>query len=109
MARRIALGESLEQLEMVHEAKPGERILIAVKLLGTSLNKRYTGTLLAVEFASGRPNPQELHDEFLSAAILIPSISKQSAADQATLEKAIGQVDIAALDARAISRNSTTR
>ena len=97
--RRVALGESLEQLELVHEAKPGERILVAVKLLSTSLNKRYQSTFLAVEFASGRPNPQELHDEFLSAAILVPSISPQPAADQATLEKAIGQVDIAALDA----------
>jgi alpha-mannosidase len=97
--RRVALGESLERLELVDDAKPGERILIAVKLLGTSLNKRYTGTLLAVDFASGRPNPQELHDEFLSAAILIPSISSQSAADHVTLEKAIGQVDIAVLDA----------
>ncbi len=95
---RVALGESLEQIELVHEAKPGERILIAVKLLGTSLGKRYTGTFLAVDFASGRPNPQELHDEFLAATILIPSISNQPAADRATLEKAIGQVDVAALD-----------
>ncbi len=96
---RIALGESLERLELVHGAKPGERILVAVKLLGTSLNKRYQSTLLAVDFAPGRPSPQELDEEFLSAAILIPSISTQSAADLATLEKAIGQVDIAALDA----------
>ncbi len=96
---RIALGESLERLELVHGAKPGERILVAVKLLGTSLDKRYQSTLLAVDFAPGRPSPQELDEEFLSAAILIPSISTQSAADLATLEKAIGQVDIGALDA----------
>jgi alpha-mannosidase len=96
---RVALGESLEKLELVPDAKPGERILIAVKLLGTSLNKRYQSALLAVDFAPGRPNPQELHDEFLSAAILIPSISHQIAADQATLEKAIEQVDVAALNA----------
>jgi alpha-mannosidase len=96
---RIALGESLERLELVHGVKPGERILVAVKLLGTSLDKRYQSTLLAVDFAPGRPSPQDLDEEFLSAAILIPSISTQSAADLATLEKAIGQVDIAALDA----------
>ena len=78
---RIALGESLERLELVHGAKPGERILVAVKLLGTSLDKRYQSTLLAVDFAPGRPSPQELDEEFLSAAILIPSISTQSAAD----------------------------
>ncbi|MGD0740587.1 MAG: glycoside hydrolase family 38 C-terminal domain-containing protein [Terracidiphilus sp.] len=96
---RIALGESLERLELVHGAKPGERTLVAVKLLGTSLDKRYQSTLLAVDFAPGRPSPQELDEEFLSAAILIPSISTQSPADLATLEKAIGQVDIAALDA----------
>ena len=95
---RIALGESLERLELVHGAKPSERILVAVKLLGTSLNKRYQGTLLAVDFAPGRPSPQDLDEEFLSAAILIPSISTQPAADKATLEKAIAQVDIAALD-----------
>ena len=97
--RRVALGENLEKLELVDQAKAGERILVAVKLLGTSLDKRYQGTLLTVKFAQGRPDPQELSEEFLSAAVLIPSISKDRDSDEGTLEKAIGQVDIAALDA----------
>ena len=96
--RRVALGENLERLVLIDEAKPGDRVLVAVKLLATSLNKRFQGAITSIEFAQGRPNPQELHDEFLSAALLTPSLSKNVADDQATLAKAIGQVDVGALE-----------
>ena len=96
--RRVALGESLERLILVQGAKPPERILVAVKVLATESGKRFQGAREQVDFADGRPNPQDLHDEFLSASLLIPSFSKDVPADQATLEKAIEQVDLKALD-----------
>ncbi len=96
--RRVALGESLEQIVLADQAKPGEKILVAVKLLATSFSKQFRGATLTIDFAPGRPNPQDLSDEFLSAAILIPSLSKDAPADESTLEKAVGQVDVAALD-----------
>lgn len=96
--RRVALGESLEQIVLADQAKPGEKILVAVKLLATSFPKQFHGATLTIDFAPGRPSPQELSEEFLSAAILIPSISKDVAADKSTLENSIGQVDAGALD-----------
>jgi alpha-mannosidase len=97
--RRVALGESLEKIEIFDHAKPGDRVLIAVKLLGTTGNKTFQGATEAINFAANRPDPEDLHDEFLSAAFLLPSFSKDAAANQATLVKAIETVDLKALDA----------
>jgi alpha-mannosidase len=96
--RRVALGESLEQIVLADQAKPGEKILVAVKLLATSFRKQFRGATLTIDFAPGRPSPQDLSEEFLSAAILIPSLSKDVATDKSTLENAIGQVNAGALD-----------
>ena len=96
--RRVALGESLEKIELFDHAKPGDHILIAVKLLGTTGDKWFQGATESIDFASNRPDPEDLHDEFLSAAFLVPSFSKDVAADQATLVKAIETVDVKALD-----------
>jgi len=97
--RRVAMGESLERMVLLDGAKPPERVLIAVKLLATDSNKRFQSAGAQVEFAEHRPNPQDLHDEFLSASLLLPSFSKNVEADNATLVKAIDTVDISALDA----------
>jgi alpha-mannosidase len=97
--RRVALGESLEKIELFDHARPGDRMLIAVKLLATPGTKQFQGASETIDFAANRPDPQDLHDEFLSAAFLVPSFSKDVAADQATLVKAIEQVDLKALDA----------
>jgi alpha-mannosidase len=97
--RRVALGESLEKIELFDHAKPGDRMLIAVKLLATAGAKQFQGANETINFAASRPDPQDLHDEFLSAAFLVPSFSKDVAADQATLVKAVEQVDLKALDA----------
>jgi alpha-mannosidase len=62
--------------------------------------KRFRGAELKIDFADDRPNPEDLRLEILTAGALIPSLSKNVAADTATLETAIGAVDLAALDAR---------
>ena len=98
--RRVALGDDLEPIVLFDKAQPGEKVLVAVKLLHTVDKKAYRGTELKIDFAEDRPNPEDLRLEFLSAALLVPSVSKDKAADTATLEKAIGSVDIAALDAK---------
>src|SRR6185437_6607637 len=97
--RRVALGADLEKLELFPNAKPGERVLVAVKVLATPSNKRFQGESEQVEFATDRPNPQDLHDEMLSIALLVPSFSKQIPADQERLQKAVDKVDFKALDA----------
>ena len=98
--RRVAMGDDLEPIVLFEKAKPGDKVLVAVKLLHTVDNKTFAGTELKIEFAGNRPNPEDLRLEFLSAALLIPGFSKDAAAETAILEKAIGAVDLAALDAR---------
>jgi alpha-mannosidase len=97
--RRVAMGEGLEKLELFDDAKPGDQVLIAVKLLATPGTKRFQGASETIELAANRPNPQDLHDEFVSAAFLVPSLSKDAPTDEATLVKAIELVDLKALDA----------
>jgi alpha-mannosidase len=98
--RRVALGDDLEPIVLFDNAKPGDKVLVAVKLLHTVDKKTFRGTELKIDFVENRPNPENLRLEALSAAVLIPSISKDVAADTATLDKAISAVDLTALDAQ---------
>jgi alpha-mannosidase len=98
--RRVALGDDLEPIVLFDKAKPGDKVLVAVKLLHTVDNKTFAGTELKIDFAEDRPNPEDLRLEILSAALLIPSLSKDVSADTATLEKATGAVDLSGLDGK---------
>ncbi len=96
--RRVAMGDDLEPIVLFDSAKPGDKVLVAVKLLHTVEKKRFDGVQMKVDFAQGRPNPNDLRQEIMAAAVLIPSLSKDPAGDKATLEKAAGQIDLKALD-----------
>lgn len=96
--RRVALGTDLAPIELFEHAKPGEKILIAVKVLATSGRKRFRGSTLKIDFAKDRPNPEDLRTEFLTVAALIPTF-KGPAQDRTVLYRAIRQVDMAALQA----------
>jgi alpha-mannosidase len=98
--RRVALGDDLEPIVLFDKAKPGEKVLVAIKLLRTVDTKTFAGTELKIDFAEDRPNPEDIRLEILSSAELIPSLSKDVAADTATLEKGISAIDIAALDSK---------
>jgi len=101
--RRVALGEDLEPEVLFDDAHPGDKVVVAVKLLQTIDVKTFHGATLRVDFPENCPNPQSLAEEFLTAALLIPSLTptdvegKMSAT--ATLNGAIGAVDLQALDA----------
>jgi alpha-mannosidase len=97
--RRVALGDDLEPIVLFDNAKPGDRVLVAVKLLATVDQKHFRGAPMQIDFSESRPNPEDERKEFISAALLVPSLSKNPSADQATLLKAITSVDLGALDA----------
>ena len=97
--KRVALGDDLEPIVLFDQAKPGDKVLIAVKLLATVDKKTFHGTSLKIDFAPGRPNPEDLRLEFLSTTMLIPSLSKNPTQDLVTLQHAITTVDLSALDA----------
>jgi alpha-mannosidase len=95
--RRVALGDDLEPIVLFDKAKPGEKVLIAVKLLQTVDNKSFGGAHLKIDFAEDRPNPEDLRLEILSAALLVPSLSRNVVDDTAVLEKGIAAIDLDAL------------
>ena len=98
--RRVALGDDLEPVVLFDKAKPGDKVTVAVKLLHTVDTKSIRGATLKIDFPEGRPNLDDLRTEFLSAALLIPSLAPQDASQMTTLNGAIAAVDIKALDAK---------
>jgi alpha-mannosidase len=98
--RRVAMGDDLEPIVLFDHASPGETVLVAVKLLPTVDKKTFRGTEQKIEFSPARPNPDDLRVEFLTAAILLPTLSTSLSSDSATLDEAIRIVDLKALDAR---------
>jgi alpha-mannosidase len=99
--RRVALGDDLEPVVLFDDAKPGDKITVAIKLLHTVDKKTFEGANLRIEFPESRPNPEDLRLEFLSAALLVPSLAPSDASQMATLNDSIRAVDISALDAAA--------
>jgi len=61
--KRLALGADLEPISLTENAKPGDRFLVAVKLLATSRPKKFEGAVLRVDYAQNRPNPHDLGSE----------------------------------------------
>ncbi len=98
--RRVALGDDLEPTVLFDQAKPGDKVTVAVKLLHTVDTKNFRGASLAIDYQQGRPNPEDLREEFLSAALLIPSLAPGDQEKLATLNGAIQAVDLTALDKR---------
>ena len=99
--RRVAMGDDLEPVVLFDDAKPGDKVTVAVKLLHTVDKKSFRGATLRIEFPESRPNPEDLRVEFLSAALLVPSLAPNDANQMATLNDSIRDVDLSALDAAA--------
>jgi alpha-mannosidase len=95
----VALGEDLEPVVLFDDAKPGEKVTVAMKVLHTVDTKTFRGVVMRIEFPQGRPNPEDLREEFLGAALLVPSLAPGDSAKESTLHEAIHAVDVAALDA----------
>ncbi|HEY2461440.1 MAG TPA: glycoside hydrolase family 38 C-terminal domain-containing protein [Candidatus Acidoferrum sp.] len=82
--RRVAMGDDLEPIVLFDDAKPGDKILVAVKLLHTVDHKTFANANLKIDFAASRPDPSDLLQEIESVAKLTrpqwpnaPSIKQQ--------------------------------
>jgi len=95
--RRVAMGDDLEPIVLFDPAKPGDRILVAVKLLQTVDQKHFTGANLRIDFSSSRPNPARFFQEMGSVSILEPYAGQSAATLRAGLAKAADAVDLDAL------------
>ena len=97
--RRVALGDDLEPIVLFDGARPGDKVTVAVKLLQTVDEKTIHGSNLRIDFPENRPNPEDLREEFLSAAELIPSLAPRDQSKIDELNAAIAAVDVTALAA----------
>jgi alpha-mannosidase len=97
--QRVARGEDMEPIVLLDSVKPGDKVLLAIRLGRSDGPKRLRRMAFRIDFAPNRPNPQVLHTEFLSAAILVPSLAPGAANVKNNLEEAIQTVDLKALDA----------
>lgn len=95
--RRVAMGEDLEPIILLNSVRPGDKVLVAVKLLQTVDKKRFEDAVVRVEFSRTRPSPLDLLLEIESVSALLPSLGPrlQSVADG--VERAANAVDLAAL------------
>jgi alpha-mannosidase len=94
--RRVAMGDDLEPIVMFEPAHPGEKILVAVKLLATVDTKTVSGATARIDFVESRPNPSELVAEAQSATVLLPALNASASLQQ--VDKSLAMVDLAALD-----------
>jgi alpha-mannosidase len=95
--RRVALGEDLEPIVLFDKLKPGDRAVVAVKVLHTVDTKRFSGAEAKVQFTDARPNPQLFATEARCAQVLLPSVAAEATAAPAQLNEAIEQISLAAL------------
>ena len=61
--------------------------------------KTFRGATMRIDFPEGRPNPEDLREEILAAALLVPSLAPGDDSKPIYLNSAIAAVDLAALDA----------
>jgi alpha-mannosidase len=95
--RRVALGDDLEPIVLFDRAQPGDRVLVAVKLLHTVDQKTFARADVNIEFNPARPNPNDLLQEILSANALAPSLGAAKAAVRQGIDASAAAVDLSAL------------
>src|ERR1019366_6993316 len=100
--RRVALGDDLEPIILFEPAKPGDKILVAVKLLHTVDEKSFKGVTLRIEppdtaSANSRPNPDDVRIQCIAAANLLPSLPTPRKDLLPKVEEAIAAIDTKAL------------
>ena len=95
--RRVAMGDDLEPIILFDPAKPGDKVLVAVKILQTVDQKHFAGADLRIDFSSARPSPSRLFQEMGSVSILAPYAGADSQKLLPELAKSADAIDLDAL------------
>jgi alpha-mannosidase len=95
--RRVAMGTDLEPIVLFADARPGDKVLVAVKLLHSEDQKRFRGSELTIQFASNRPNPEDFRQEAVSASLLLPALGDGGMDTAQKLQSIIQSVSLSAL------------
>jgi alpha-mannosidase len=86
---------------LIEDVKPGDKVLIAVKMPPSMETKHFEGAFIHVNFQANRPDPTALAAELVSAAQLLPALipdPNQRAAQEKLLDSAAASVSLSALD-----------
>jgi alpha-mannosidase len=94
--RRVAMGDELEPIVLLEQARPGDKVMVAVKLLRSVDRKHFLGVRVRLEFPGSRPDPARLFQEMGSVSILAPQ-SGESQNLKTGLAKSADAVDLEAL------------
>jgi alpha-mannosidase len=101
--RRVALGDDLEPIVLFDPAKPGDKVLVAVKLLHTVDEKTFAGVSLKIEpnpnAATTRTNPEDIRIQCITAANILPALPTPRKDLLPKVEEAVAAIDLKALDA----------
>ncbi len=101
--RRVALGDDLEPIVLFDPAKPGDKVLVAVKLLRTVDEKTFAGVNLKIEpnpnAATARPNPEDIRIQCIAAANILPALPTPRKDLLPKVEEAVAAIDLKALEA----------
>jgi alpha-mannosidase len=103
--RRVALGDDLEPIVLFDPAKPGDKVLVAVKLLHTVDEKTFAGVSLKIEpnpnatGAAARPNPEDIRIQCITAANILPALPTPRKDLLPKVEEAVAAIDLKALEA----------
>jgi alpha-mannosidase len=99
--KRVALGEDLEPIVLFDPAKPGDKILVAVKLLQTVDDKTFSGVRLTIEpnpnATGARPSPDDIRIQCITAANLLPALPTPRRDLLPKVEEAVATIDTNAL------------
>jgi alpha-mannosidase len=95
--RRVAMGVDLEPITLFADVRPGDKVLVAVKLLQSEDQKRLRDSELTIQFAANRPNPEDLRQEAASASLLLPALGEGGDASQ-MLQTVIQAINLDALN-----------
>jgi alpha-mannosidase len=101
--KRVALGEDLEPIVLFDPAKPGDKVVVAVKLLNTVDDKTFSGVRLTIEPNSNttntRPSPDDIRIQCITAANLLPVLPTPRKDLLPKVEEAVAAIDTNALAA----------
>ena len=97
--RRVAMGEDLEPIILLDPIRPGDKVLVAIKLLQTVDKKRFEDAIVRVDFPNNRPSPLDLLKEIEIAATLAPSLGTKTQSVEQAVTNAAQAVDLNALAA----------
>ena len=97
--RRVALGEALEPIVLFDHAKPGDTVVVAVKVLHAVSAGDFKRAILRIEYPSLHPSPTDIREELQAAVVLVPSLAPGDQGRMDALADVASTIDFAALAA----------